>query len=170
MDQPATIVKEPETLVPIRFQDCDPFGHLNNARYIDYFLNARMDHLLQVYGVNIYDRSQPFTASWVITKNQIAYLRPALLAEEVRIRTRLIHFTESAIVVEGLMLDKDLRHLKALLWVEFAYVNVTTGRPTSHPEHWMSLLRSVAIDSGYDPNGFNQRVEQARQQLRQRAQ
>ncbi len=33
--------KEPETQIVIRFQDCDPFGHLNNARYIDYFVNAR---------------------------------------------------------------------------------------------------------------------------------
>ena len=29
----------------VRFQDCDPFGHLNNARYIDYFLNARQDQI-----------------------------------------------------------------------------------------------------------------------------
>jgi acyl-CoA thioester hydrolase len=28
--------KELESTAVIRFQDCDPFGHLNNARYIDY--------------------------------------------------------------------------------------------------------------------------------------
>ena len=26
----------------VRFQDCDPFNHLNNARYIDYFLKVEM--------------------------------------------------------------------------------------------------------------------------------
>ena len=31
-----------------RFSDCDPFGHLNNARYIDYFINAREDHLRRI--------------------------------------------------------------------------------------------------------------------------
>jgi len=27
----------------VRFQDSDPFRHLNNARYLDYFVNARED-------------------------------------------------------------------------------------------------------------------------------
>ena len=38
----------------IRFQDCDPYAHLNNGRYLDYFMNAREDQLLKMYGFNIY--------------------------------------------------------------------------------------------------------------------
>lgn len=30
--------KETESRVVIRFQDCDPLQHLNNAKYFDYFL------------------------------------------------------------------------------------------------------------------------------------
>ncbi|MEM9981458.1 MAG: acyl-CoA thioesterase, partial [Bacteroidota bacterium] len=25
----------------VRFQDCDPLRHLNNAKYFDYYFNAR---------------------------------------------------------------------------------------------------------------------------------
>jgi len=159
---------EPETISLIRFQDCDPFGHLNNARYIDYFLNARLDHLIQAYGLNIY-ADQPQTASWVIKKNQIAYLRPARLAEEVCIRTRLVHFTTNTIVVEGLMFDKDIQQLKALIWIEFAYISLASGRPTTHPESLMALLQAVIIPDLYNPDGFNQRVDAARQQYKKRA-
>lgn len=158
--------KEPETLAQIRFQDCDPFGHLNNARYIDYFLNARMDHLQQAYGLNIYSADQPLTASWVIKKNQIAYLRPARLAEEVLVRTRLVHFTANTIVVEGVMLEKDGQQLKALIWIEFAYISLATGRPTAHPEQLMTLLAAVQLPDSYDPNGFNQRIDLVRQQFK----
>ncbi|WP_192348725.1 hypothetical protein [Algoriphagus sp. Y33] len=35
------VEKIPESNSVIRFQDYDPFNHLNNARYIDYFINAR---------------------------------------------------------------------------------------------------------------------------------
>jgi acyl-CoA thioester hydrolase len=169
MTLPETLTKEPESFAIVRFQDCDPFGHLNNARYIDYFLNARQDHLLAAYGINIYRRDQPMTASWVTKKNQIAYLRPALLAEEVLIRTRLIYYNENTIVVEGLMLDKEAKHLKSLLWVEFAYINMATGRLTNHGEEWMQLLAGVLIpDAGYETDGFNQRVELVRQQSRKR--
>ncbi len=163
------LILEPESLVQIRFQDCDPFGHLNNARYIDYFLNARMDHLVQHYGLNIYANEGSLTASWVIKKNQIAYLRPARLAEEVRIRTRLVHFTDNTIVIEGLMLDKDAQHLKALIWIEFAYISLATGRSTPHPEQFTRLLHSVILPEPYDADGFNRRVEQARQQYRKRS-
>ena len=37
----------------IRFSDCDMFAHLNNARYIDYFLNAREDHLRTYYNLDL---------------------------------------------------------------------------------------------------------------------
>ena len=29
----------------IRFQDCDPLRHLNNAKYFDYYFNAREDQV-----------------------------------------------------------------------------------------------------------------------------
>ncbi len=45
--------KTPHSLYTIRFTDCDPFGHLNNGRYIDYLLNAREDHLKTEYGVDL---------------------------------------------------------------------------------------------------------------------
>src|SRR5689334_22451322 len=92
------LAKEPQSLMIARFQDCDPLGHLNNARYIDYFLNARQDHLLQYYNFRTYEPGMQ--ASWVVRTTQIAYLRPVAAMEEVLIRTRLIHFAETALVVE----------------------------------------------------------------------
>ncbi len=42
--------KTPEVLTSqaiIRFQDCDPYAHLNNGRYLDYFMNAREDQCVE---------------------------------------------------------------------------------------------------------------------------
>ena len=161
-------VREPETLTTIRFQDCDPFGHLNNARFIDYFLNARQDQLAEHYNVHLYDPNVPTQSSWVVKKTQIAYLRPAQAMEQVLIRTRLIHFLDKTLVVEGLMLDKDGKQLKALVWVEFVYVSLATGRPTNHPEELMELCRLIVVSVDYNPDTFNQRVERVGQQFRQR--
>ena len=38
----------------IRFQHCDPFNHLNNGSYIDYFMNHREDQLIMHYDIDIY--------------------------------------------------------------------------------------------------------------------
>jgi len=155
-------IKEPESIVKVRFQDCDPFGHLNNARFIDYFLNARQDQLAQHYNLSTYEANDPARASWVIRQTHIAYLQPVPAMTDVLIRTRLINYTETSLVVEGLMLDREARHLKAIVWFEFVYVSLANGRPLSQPAELMELFRAVLVPGVYQPSGFNRRVEAAR--------
>lgn len=151
------LVKEPESTATVRFQDCDPFGHLNNARYIDYFFNARQDHLAKYYSFRLFDNGS--AENWVVTKNQIAYLRPARLMEEVLIRTRLIHMAEDTIVVEAQMLDTRNQRIKAIGWSEFAYVTLATGRKTKHSDDLMQLFANVVVGEDIYSGGFDQRVE-----------
>ncbi len=84
-----------ESAATIRFHDCDPFRHLNNARYIDYFMVAREDQLAQFYNFRIFDAAQLNNHGWVVTKTKIAYLAPAMMQEQVIIRTQLIHMSDS---------------------------------------------------------------------------
>lgn len=56
-----------ESKVKIRFQDCDPFNHLNNSRYIDYFINAREDQLIKHYDLNVYEYVKKFGKGWVVS-------------------------------------------------------------------------------------------------------
>jgi acyl-CoA thioester hydrolase len=162
MDAVQDLVKEPESTAVIRFQDCDPFGHLNNARYIDYFMNARTDQIAEYYGLQLLQEGG--SKSWVVTKSQIAYFIPAKLMESVRIRTRILHAAERSLLVEGLMLDEQARHLKALLWMEFTYVDLNTGRSSQHPRDLMQLLNSLRIDG--TEQSFEARAESLRAQFR----
>ena len=50
--------KHPNSIYKIRFNDCDMFGHLNNARYIDYLINARQDHLKDEYNFDFLEISE----------------------------------------------------------------------------------------------------------------
>ena len=166
MNKENSLPKELESEVIARFQDCDPFGHLNNARYMDYFINVREDHLIQFYDLNIYEYADKTKEAWVVSKAQIAYLRPVLVMEKVRIRTRVLFYSENNIVVEGLMLDSEGTRLKSMLWVEFAYVSLTSGRPMKHPPEMMDLLQKALYSDSYNPDGFNQRVEVVRAETR----
>ena len=169
MNTEQNLPKELESEVIARFQDCDPFGHLNNTRYMDYFINAREDQIIHYYDINIYEEAKETKANWVISKTQIAYLRPVLVMEKVRIRTRLIHFTENELIVEGLMLDHEGQRLKCLSWVEFAYVSLTSGRPIKHNSDYMDLFRKVALTDSYNLDGFNQRVDVVRAEVKGKA-
>ena len=96
----ATLLRTPETQHRIHFQDCDMLGHLNNARYLDYFLNAREDQVAEHYTLNMGELAREQQAAWVITKHQLSYLKPARQGILVRILTQIIHFDNSNLVVE----------------------------------------------------------------------
>ena len=78
-------VRSPETRHRVHFQDCDMLGHLNNARYLDYFLNAREDQVAAHYDLNMGELAREQQAAWVVTKHHISYLKPARQGVEVRI-------------------------------------------------------------------------------------
>jgi thioesterase III len=146
MDKYTSLPTELESTAIVRFQDCDPFRHLNNARYVDYFINARTDQVLEHYGLELLRDGQ--TESWVVNKSKIAFITPAALGEKVLIRTRLIGVSDKTLTVEGIMLNEEGRRLKAVLWIEFTYISLTSGRPVNHSEDLMRLFNAVLIEVG----------------------
>jgi YbgC/YbaW family acyl-CoA thioester hydrolase len=146
--------KTVESTVLVRFPDCDAFNHLNNARYLDYFMNAREDHILKEYGLNVYQYAAEKSVSWVVRQSQISYLRPAMLMEEVVIQSTLLHWGEKAIQVEMRMWDKSRTILKSLLWAHFTHVNMKTMRSETHSEEltarFISLVNPLAETTNFD--------------------
>jgi acyl-CoA thioester hydrolase len=162
-----SLVRTPETLHRIHFQDCDPLGHLNNARYFDYFLNAREEHVLAHYAQQLNPLTQQQQAAWVITKHCISYLKPARPGAQVHISSQLIHFDNSNLVIEMQMRDEENTRLLALLWSEMAFVRVPAGTRLDHADALMDLLDQLDVPSiDYDPDGFDERVKTVRQQLK----
>lgn len=161
------LVQSPETVHRIYFQDCDMLGHLNNARYLDYFLNAREDHSTAHYNLNMGQLAREQNAAWVITKHHISYLKPARQGAQVRILSQLIHFDNSSLVLEMQMRSEDGLRLLALLWSEMAFVTTPAGTRTDHGNALMDLLDDLDVDGiSYDPDGFDERVKEVRQQLK----
>ncbi len=139
----------------IRFQDCDPYAHLNNGRYLDYFMNAREDQLWKAYDFNIYEYSRTTGLGWVVTQNQIAYLRPALLMEEVTMESQLMESKPKFAQVEMRMYDAD-RKLKSLLWAQFVHVDIRQGKSVAHSEELQQLFDRVCIP--VEEKDFNERL------------
>ena len=135
--------KFPESTVKIRFADCDPFNHLNNSKYIDYFINAREDHVLEHYGFDIYKMAREKGISWVVAQNQIAYLAPANLMETVVIQTQLLHCSDKSLTVEGVMWDENKSMIKAVLWTKLVHFELRTQKSHPHSEELMTLFKQI---------------------------
>src|SRR5688572_32344147 len=162
------LVKTPESTYVIRFQDCDPLGHLNNVRYLDIFLNSREEHTMKYYALNLMQLLKQHRTAWVVTNHQVAYVRPADHGETVHIQTRIIHFDNSTIVVESVMLDETRSKLKSLLWTTYRYISTENGKLTDHSDDLMDMLEELdEEDISYDPDGFQQRIKKLSRQLKQ---
>ena len=129
----------------VRFQDCDPFNHLNNAEYINYMINAREDQLLKNYDFDIYGIAIQSGITWVVATNQIAYLKPALLMEELIIESQLISYNDKSLQVEIRMFDSNRELMKSFMWVTFAHFNIKTQRSQTHSEDYMGLFEQLHL-------------------------
>lgn len=142
----------------IRFQDCDPFNHLNNASYISYFMNHREDQLIKHYDIDIYHMAQTHGISWVSSRNQIAYLRPALLMETVLIESQLFRFDSNQLQVEMRMYNEERTQLKSIIWCSFVHFNLLKQSKATHSEELMTLFES--INNPLKVNTFEERLSQ----------
>ncbi len=143
----------PSSLMTIRFQDCDPFNHLNNGRYVDYFLNAREDHLLAHYQLDIYRIARETGLSWVVSTTQMAFLRPAFLMEKVLIETQLIRFGRKHVEVEMRMWDELKETLKSFCWMGFVHFDIRTNKVLEHSAEYLSLFEKVVapvVEASFD--------------------
>lgn len=151
--------KEPTSNVVIRFQDCDPFGHLNNARYIDYFINAREEHLAEHYNLDIYERQKQSGTNWVVAKTKIAYISPVFIKEKISIRTSLIKYTDNSVLMEGVMADKTGKYLKSVIWIEFRYFDLKNAKLITHSNELKELFNKISIEE-INSDSFDARVKE----------
>ncbi len=150
-----------ESKVLIRFSDCDPFNHLNNARYIDYFINAREDHIMANMNFNIYHFAAEYCLGWVVSKNQVAYLKPACLMETVVIDSALLRLGAIDLLVEMKMWNERKDKLKSVMWTNLVHINIKTQKPENHSQHLLDMFKP--FEDPIDTNiNFDERVNQLR--------
>lgn len=160
------VPQQAESRVFIRFQDCDPLKHLNNARYFEYFFNTRQDHVAGIYKFDYEYMFNQLKTSWVIYQHQIGYVRPALMSEWVRIITRIIFHDDDTLVTEHIMTDDKRKQLKTVLWTTSKHVNIATGKRTPHHKELNDYLAAVTIpDIDFENLDFNKRIHQIKREL-----
>ena len=137
------LVKQPFTTHTIRFQDCDPHGHLNNARYLDYMINAREDHLISFYDFDMFKLAKEEKKGWVVSKNEILYKQPAMVMEQVSIRSQLLEFSPKHVKVETVMYDMEQKNIKSLLWSVMIHFDLKTQKVIEHNQEMEDLLKNI---------------------------
>lgn len=153
-----------ESRMKVRFHDCDPYNHLNNSRYIDYIVSARGDQLIEYYDFDMYKLVIREGLGWVSAQTNISYLTPATLMEEVVIETRLLHFSQRSLLLEGIMWNADKCVPKSVLWTKLVHFDIRKQRSIDHSPVLIDFFQSIVHPISPEDN-FEQRVNQIKARL-----
>ena len=148
----------------VRFQDCDPYGHLNNSNYISYFLNHREDALKEDYDFDLFRLAKEKGRTWLVAQNQIIYFQPAFVMESIYIESQLIGLRSKVLEVEMRMYDQSGDKMKALLWSSFVHFDLKASKSIEHHPDDENLFKSVL--KPVDQKTFEDRAGFLRRSLR----
>ncbi|MFC6267011.1 acyl-CoA thioesterase [Frigoriflavimonas asaccharolytica] len=154
--------KEIASSAKIRFSDCDPIGHLNNVKYIEYMLNAREDHVESFYGFTYEEYSRKTGCTWITIQNEIAYLKEVRYNAKVVITSKTIEVSDRISKIEILMKSEDEKTINAVLWINVIYFNMKTRASEIQPEDVKELFKKYLVS--LDQKDFKTRSEFLRRQ------
>lgn len=113
--------------IKVRFSDLDAMQHVNNATYLTYLEEARIEYFNEIFGRSKSDLN--FQA--VVGKIEINYLYPIVLGDDVEIFTRVSKFGNKSVDVEHLItINKDNKIINSATSITklvfYDYKNKTT--------------------------------------------
>jgi len=129
------------TKIHIRFADIDSMGHVNNATYLSYFEQARMDFFKK----NFSGKWDWKTDGIVLVKNVVEYKIPIFLHDEITIQTDISYvgnksFTFDYEVIKVFNNKLAVCCVGSSTLVSFDY---SSNKSKEIPEIWKQKLNSL---------------------------
>ncbi len=84
-------------LIPVRFGDLDAFGHVNNAKYLTYFEEARMAYWLNLFSI---DFDNPKSLGIILASASVNFRSPAGIGETLKVLARVATFGNKSFQME----------------------------------------------------------------------
>jgi acyl-CoA thioester hydrolase len=125
--------------INIRFSDVDAFGHVNNACYLTYIEEARIDFFEKVVGYD-YDWSKEGV---ILARAEIDFIVPAHYKDQVYIRTscRRIGTKSFDLAYEMYKMKEDKEILLCSGTTVIVMFDYDNNRSIPVPEEWRKLLK-----------------------------
>lgn len=118
--------------IEVRFRDCDPMGHVNNAVYLTYLEQARFAHWRALWGFSL--EGLPSGAPGVIlARVEIDFRKPARYGDMLDVRIGLVAIGRTSFTYEYEVLDASGALVASARTVQVMY-DYTASRPVPVPD------------------------------------
>jgi acyl-CoA thioester hydrolase len=115
----------------VRFRDCDPMGHVNNAVYLTYLEQTRFAHWRSVWGRGAPQLREGMPGV-ILARVECDYRRPAKYGEVLEVRLRVAAIGRTSFRYEYEILDQSGRLVVAAKTVQVMY-DYDAGEPVVVP-------------------------------------
>jgi len=90
--------------IEVRYGDLDPQGHVNNANFMTYFEQARVNYLIQL---GLFSKKQSFLEVGIILADaHVTFLAPVLFGMDVRVGVRVTKLGNKSLSMDYRMFDE----------------------------------------------------------------
>jgi 3-oxoadipate enol-lactonase len=149
----------PEIDLPVYPDECDAFGHLNQASFLSLFERARWEVLMRGPGMDVFSRAGTWPA---VRKTVIDYHAAAFPGDVLRFHQSLIHVGRTSFTMR--QTARRVKDEVLIATAEFVFVCINReGRPVPVPADFTSYLgdrREQADDARrFTVNGVTLAVE-----------
>jgi acyl-CoA thioester hydrolase len=121
----------------VRFRDCDPMGHVNNAVYLTYLEQTRFAHWRSLWGFG--PQLPPGRPGVILAHVECDYKRPATYGETLEVRLTIGQLGRSSFRYEYEIVDEAGRTVLTAKTVQVMY-DYTAGKPVPIPDDIRILL------------------------------
>ena len=91
--------------IEIRYGDLDPQGHVNNAKHLTYFEQARIQYMIQL---GLFTKDQSFMKIGVILADvHITYFEPIYFGQNIKVGVHVARFGNKSMTWEQNIVDAD---------------------------------------------------------------
>jgi acyl-CoA thioester hydrolase len=89
--------------IDVRYGDLDPQGHVNNANFLTFFEQARINYLVSL---GLFDKTSSFMDVGIILADaHITFLAPVLYGMDVHVQVGVTRLGNKSLTMEYLMLE-----------------------------------------------------------------
>ena len=125
--------------IEVRFRDCDPMGHANNAVYLTYLEQARLAHWRSLGGFDASTRGAGATPAAsgvpgvILARVEVDYKRPARYGEVLEVRIGIAAMGRTSFTYEYEIVD-EARALVAAARTVLVMYDYASARPVPVPD------------------------------------
>jgi acyl-CoA thioester hydrolase len=128
----------------VRFRDCDPLGHANNAVYFTYLEQARFTHWRSLWGFGT-PQLPPDMPGVILAHAECDFERPARYGETLDVKLRVASLGRTSFRYEYEILDAQQRIVARARTVQVMY-DYETEKPVPIPDRIRELLAQAPAE------------------------